>query len=345
MPNPESCVVCGTTFQPRFAFQVQKTQEGVLHFCSQACHEKYLFSSQQRTCGVCGKSFVLEFAYQQLQLEGETRYFCSTECREQALAEIEKKQKRTHRIAVLNQKGGTGKTTTSVNVAAGLAQQGKRVLLIDLDSQGNVAVSLGLSAPHTIYDLLIDGVNPLDCIVNVSENLDAIISNTSLAGAEPRLLASRERYKVLTLRMAQVTDYDYVLIDCGPSISMLNQNALTYADSILIPVSCDYLSLVGVKQILRTVKKVNELLLEPVEVLGVVPTFYDRTLIAREAITTLQAYFKDRVLPPIRANIKIKEAPSHKQTIFEYAPGSTGCADYLALVERIQEIYDSAAEQ
>ena len=115
-----------------------------------------------------------------------------------------------------------------------------------------------------------------------------------------------------------------------------NQNALTYADHILIPVSCDYLSLVGVKQILRTLKKVNELLLHPVSILGVVPTFYDvRTRISVEAVNTLKSYFKDRVLPPIRVNTRLKEAPSHKKTIFEYAPDSRGSKDYRQLVKRV----------
>ncbi|MCA9543315.1 MAG: ParA family protein [Myxococcales bacterium] len=240
------------------------------------------------------------------------------------------------RIAVLNQKGGTGKTTTSVNVAAGLADLGYRVLLMDLDAQGNVAVSLGLSAQYTLYHVLVDGQHPTDCIVPVAPNLDAIISNTSLAQAEARLVTAAERYKVLAQRMSRITNYDYVIMDCAPSLSVLNQNALTFADHILIPVSCDYLSLVGVRQVLRTLKKVNEILLQPVSVLGVVPTFYDkRTKISAEAMSTLQAYFQDKVFPPIHVNTRLKEAPSHKKTIFEYAPDSRGAKDYRKLVQRV----------
>ncbi|MCA9558687.1 MAG: ParA family protein [Myxococcales bacterium] len=253
---------------------------------------------------------------------------------------VSERGQRMRRIAVLNQKGGTGKTTTSVNVAAGLAEAGHRVLLVDLDAQGNVAVSLGLSSRQNIYHVLVDGAHPADCIVNVAENLDALVSNTSLAQAEVKLVnAPRDRFKVLSNRMAAVTNYDFVIMDCGPSLSVLNQNALTYADHILIPVSCDYLSLVGVKQILRTLKKVNELLLHPVSILGVVPTFFDvRTRISVEAVQTLRSYFKDRVLPPIRVNTRLKEAPSHKKTIFEYAPDSRGSEDYRALVQRIEEL-------
>jgi chromosome partitioning protein len=142
--------------------------------------------------------------------------------------------------------------------------------------------------------------------------------------------------------MAGISNYDFIIMDCGPSLSVLNQNALTYADHIIIPVSCDYLSLVGVKQILRTLKKVNELLLHPVSILGVVPTFFDvRTRISVEAVSTLKSYFKDRVLPPIRINTRLKEAPGHKKTIFEYAPDSRGSQDYRRMVKAVVDFCDS----
>ncbi len=331
------CTVCGTTFELRFAYQVQRTPEQVFYFCSQRCHEEHLLSASRKACDVCQKRFELQYAYQQAQVDGEVRYFCSTDCRGQEMNTVSQRHRRMRRIAVLNQKGGTGKTTTSVNLSAGLAEAGYRVLLVDLDAQGNVAVSLGLSARRTIYHVLVEGVHPADCIVNVSENFDALVSNTSLAQAEVRLVNTpRDRFKVLANRMAGITNYDFVVMDCGPSLSVLNQNALTYADHILIPVSCDYLSLVGVKQILRTLKKVNELLLHPVSILGVVPTFFDvRTRISVEAVNTLKSYFKDRVLPPIRVNTRLKEAPSHKKTIFEYAPDSRGSKDYRQLVKRV----------
>lgn len=339
MSTPAECSVCASRFVPRFAFQVQRTEDQVLHFCSQRCHEEHLFAAQQKSCSVCATRFDLQFAYQQTQVDGELRYYCSTACRQGELTEVKARQQRIRRIAVLNQKGGTGKTTTSVNVSAALAQRGHRVLLMDLDAQGNVAVSLGLNAQRSMYDVIVDGVHPADCIVNVAENLDALISNTSLAQAEVRLVNARDRTRVLANRMGAITNYDFIVMDCGPSLSVLNQNALTFADDILIPVSCDYLSLVGVKQILRTLKKVNEHLLHPVNILGVVPTFFDvRTRISVEAVNTLKAYFKDRVTPPIRVNTRLREAPSHKKTIFEYAPDSSGARDYLRLVDRLLEV-------
>lgn len=339
------CSVCETTFELRFAYQVQRTPDRVFYFCSQRCHEEHLLSASKKTCGVCATRFDLQYAYQQAQVDGEVHYFCSTACRGGELDTVSQRRRRMRRIAVLNQKGGTGKTTTSVNLSAGLAEAGHRVLLVDLDAQGNVAVSLGLNAKRTIYHVLVEGAHPADCIVNVSENFDALVSNTSLAQAEVRLVNTpRDRFKVLASRMAPISNYDFVIMDCGPSLSVLNQNALTYADHILIPVSCDYLSLVGVKQILRTLKKVNELLLHPVSILGVVPTFYDvRTRISVEAVNTLTSYFKERVLPPIRVNTRLKEAPSHKKTIFEYAPDSRGSEDYRQLVERVIALCEAAS--
>ena len=336
------CSVCATDFELRFAYQVLRTSDQVFHFCSQKCHERHLFSARQKSCSVCTSDFELQYAYQQAQVDGETRFFCSSECRTSELEGVKRRTGQVRRIAVLNQKGGTGKTTTSVNLSAGLAEAGFRVLLMDLDAQGNVAVSLGLSAQKTVYHVIVEGAHPADCIINVAPNFDALVSNTSLAQAEVKLVNARDRFRVLAKRMEQITNYDFIVMDCAPSLSVLNQNALTYADHILIPVSCDYLSLVGVKQILRTLKKVNELLLHPVSILGVVPTLYDmRTRISVEAVNTLKAYFKERVLPPIRVNTRLKEAPSHKKTIFEYAPDSHGSQDYRALVNRVVELCQS----
>jgi len=341
------CSVCGATFELKFAYQLHRTADAVLYFCGQGCHERHLFAAQQKTCHVCGGRFELQYAFQQSVVDGEMRYFCATRCRDRGLEEAGRRRRRMRRIAVLNQKGGTGKTTTSVNLAAGFADAGYRTLLLDLDAQGNVAVSLGLSAKRSLYHVLCEDADPTNCIINVAPNLDALISTTALAQAEVKLVNMREREKVLRDRLQSITDYDFAVLDCAPSLSVLNQNALVYADQILIPVSCDYLSLVGVKQILRTLRRVNELLLHPVSILVVVPTFYDmRTRISVDSVNTLRAYFKSRVLHPIRVNTRLKEAPSHKKTIFEYAPDSHGADDYRALVARIIEICaeDAAGE-
>jgi chromosome partitioning protein len=247
----------------------------------------------------------------------------------------------------LNQKGGTGKTTTAVNLAAGLADQGHRVLLIDVDAQGHVGVSLGVRGERSLYHIVVEGADPADCIVPINEHLHVITSNETLASAEIFLARMDEgRDRILRGRMASITNYDYVLLDCGPSLSLLNMNALTFADELLVPVSCDFLSLVGVRQILKTVRHVNELLLHPIRILGVLPTFYDqRNRISDESVKSMQSHFRDRVLPPIRVNTRLKEAPSHRQTIFEYAPYSRGAADYRRLVRWVAEHFAHTRQQ
>ncbi|MCC7380654.1 MAG: AAA family ATPase [Deltaproteobacteria bacterium] len=243
----------------------------------------------------------------------------------------------------MNQKGGTGKTTTAVSIAAALAERGHATLLIDLDAQGNVGVSLGVNGAKTLYHVLVDGLVPQDVAVPVRKGLDVITADQTLAAAELELVNAKDRARVLSRRFAPLlqgdSPYDYVILDCAPSLSLLNQNALTFAREVIVPVSCDYLALVGVKQILRTLRHVNEVLLHPIEVLGVLPTFYDvRNKISKDSVTALAGYFKDRVLPPIRVNAKLKEAPSHKKTIFEHAPDSHGAADYALVADWILRV-------
>jgi chromosome partitioning protein len=255
-----------------------------------------------------------------------------------------------HVIAVFNHKGGTGKTTTSVSLAAGLAKRGRQVLLVDTDAQGNVAVSLDIKAQRSLYHVLVMGLAVSEAAVRVRDHLDLVPANESLAAAELYLAGRQQRDRVLAKRLeGAVAAYDYVVLDCSPSLSLMNQNALVFADSVLVPVACDYLSLVGVRQVIRTVKNVNQLLHHPVQIWGVLPTFYDaRARICREALETLRSHFGTRCLPPIRAAMKVKEAPAQAQTIFEYAPGSAAAEDYDGLVGAVlgtgvSEQFDAAA--
>lgn len=248
-------------------------------------------------------------------------------------------------LAVFNHKGGTGKTTTSVSVAAGLASKGKRVLLVDTDAQGNVSVSLGATAERSLYHVLVMGLRVADATKTVRPNLDLLPSNETLAAAELYLAGRQNRDRVLQERLASAAaGYDYVVLDCSPSLSLMNQNALVFADSVLVPVACDYLSLVGVRQVIKTVKNVNALLHHPVQIWGVLPTFYDgRANICREAVTTLKSHFGDRCLPPIRAAMKVKEAPAQGQTIFEYAAGTHAADDYQVVVDAILKSREATA--
>ncbi len=291
-------------------------------------------------CSTCGAKFTPAFVYQlAVTAERERHYFCSLECRRASLGDEAFRAKRARRIAILNQKGGTGKTTTAVNLAAGVAERGHKVLLIDTDAQGNVGVSLGVSGDRSLYHVLVEGEDPVEVAVPVRSHLDVITSNCTLAAAEIWLArqAPEQRPQIMTQRLSRMQisrRYDYVVLDCGPSLNLLNQNALSYADEVVIPVTCDYLALVGVKQVLRTLKDIERHLRHAVRISAVLPTFYDgRTRLGREVLETLQGHFKDKCLNPIRLNTRLAEAPSHRKTIFEYAPQSNGAEDYDRVVD------------
>ena len=300
-------------------------------------------SSLTVRCVVCAREFAPQFAYQVAVPGGpsgsDRRYFCTLACRKASLGDAAfAGQRRSRRVAILNQKGGTGKTTTAVNLAAGIADRGYDTLLVDVDAQGNVGTSLGIRGERTLYHLIVDGATrPEEVVVPVRGHLDVITADATLAMAEvflARIDGARDR--VLANRLATLrTRYQYIVLDCGPSLSLLNQNALTFADEVLIPVSCDYLALVGVKQVLKTLKDIDKHLGHTVRISGVVPTFFDaRTRLAREAVDTLSGHFKERLYEPIRRSTRLAEAPSHRQTIFEYAPDSPGAEDYRRLVAR-----------
>jgi chromosome partitioning protein len=292
-----------------------------------------------RDCFHCGKTFAPSYVFQVAATKhGERCYFCSIECRKEVLGGGQIVPT-CRKIAVLNQKGGTGKTTTSVNIAAGCAERGKKVLLIDSDAQGNVGASLGIQGQKTLYNVLVDGANEIDdIVVPVRNNLDVITCETTLAAAEIWLARQGgERGKILTQRLARLRvpeNYDYIFIDCGPSLNLLNQNALSFANEVIIPVTCDYLALIGVKQVLRTIEDLERHLNHQVKVTAVLPTFYDgRTRIGREVLEKLRGRFQEKCLDPIRLNTRLAEAPSHRKTIFEYAPCSHGAEDYSKIVD------------
>ena len=243
-------------------------------------------------------------------------------------------------LAVFNHKGGTGKTTSAVHVAAGLAARGAKVLLVDADGQGNVGASLGLEAERSLYHVLVMGLPFEQACVAARPNLDVIVANETLAAAELYIAGQRNRDRVMASRLGRARDiYDYVIVDCSPSLSLLNQNALVLADAVLCPVACDYLSLIGIRQVVRTVKHVNKILNHPVNFWGVLPTLYDsRARICNEALDTLRKNFKDVCLDPIHFAIKVKEAPSLGKTLFEYAPNSSAASDYWRVIERLMQV-------
>ncbi len=246
-------------------------------------------------------------------------------------------------LSVFNHKGGTAKTTTAVSISAGLAKQGKRVLLVDTDSQGNVATSLHLKFERSLYHVIVMGLEYQEAVTEARPGLDVLPANETLAAAELYLSGRKQRDRVLRHRLSRARNaYDFIIVDCSPSLSLLNQNALVMSDAVLCPVACDYLSLVGVRQVLRTMRHVNQFLRHPVELWGVLPTMYDaRARVCREAYETLREHFGARCLEPVRHAAKVKEAPSQGQTLFEYAPLSPAMADYMSVVEKLIN-HDSA---
>lgn len=233
------------------------------------------------------------------------------------------------KIALLNFKGGTGKTTTAVNLSHALALRGQSVLVVDCDPQGSVAAWLGINPGNTFFDLLAGRVKLQDCIYQARERLNVIPSDRKLALIEVRLARENDMEKAFQKTLGSLQDYDFLFLDCPPSMSILNLNALEYAEEIFMPVSMDFLSLRGVKQVVESLP-------EGIEISKVIPTFYDqRTKKSREILQDLESFFKGRLTSPIRVNVRLSECSSFSQTIFEYDSNSRGARDYQSLAREV----------
>src|SRR5215207_4033612 len=245
-------------------------------------------------------------------------------------------------IALANRKGGVGKTTTAINTAVLLAQRGFRMLLIDIDPQGNATSSLGVdkrALQATTYDVLVDEVPVARAIVPAARpNLDLLPSTPTLAGAEVELVALAERERRLARAVADAAHrYDLVVIDCPPSLGMLTVNALTAARYVIVPIQCEFLALEGLGQLINTIDLVKRQLNPPLDVLGVLMTMYDaRTRLSAHVVEEVRRYFPHRIFGTIvPRSIRLAEAPSYGQAIAEYDAESRGAQAYRAVAEEL----------
>lgn len=248
-------------------------------------------------------------------------------------------------IAIFNQKGGVGKTTTNINLAACLSMMGKKVLVLDIDPQGNTTSGMGISKKgleKTMYEILVDDkIDPKEAIIHTGiDNLDIIPASVQLAGAEIELVQLEGREKRLKKALNKIKDeYDYIFIDCPPSLGLLTINSLTAVDSVLIPIQCEFYALEGVSQLMSTIELVKKNLNKDLEIQGVILSMFDgRTNLSIQVVEEVKKYFREKVYSTvIPRNVRLAEAPSFGMPITEYDPRSKGAEAYREFAEEFLE--------
>ena len=245
-------------------------------------------------------------------------------------------------ISVANQKGGVGKTTTSVNLASCIAAQKKKVLLIDLDPQGNATSGVGIDkeeAPHSVYDVLINETAASEAVIKTEfENLSLLSSGIDLAGGEIELVEMENREYLLKNALSSIkNDFDYIIIDCPPSLGLLTLNAFTASDSIIMPIQCEYYALEGLSQLTATIRKVKKQLNPSIEIEGVLLTMYDvRTNLSMLVAEEVKKYYADKLYKTvIPRNVRLSEAPSYGEPINYYDKSSKGSEMYVKLAKEL----------
>ncbi|MEO9871845.1 ParA family protein [Ekhidna sp.] len=240
-------------------------------------------------------------------------------------------------ISIVNQKGGTGKTTTSINLGSALTKLGQKVLILDMDSQGNLGYSVGLDDGETISDVF-EGNAQIQDIIQDREGMDIIPSDMRLVDIELSLIEMDDRHKVLDSYLSKISKkYDYVLIDCPPSLSILAVNALYASDKVIVPMLLEVLSLQGLDQIIQTIQKINSSYKKKLEVLGILPVMVDkRRKLSEEVTDYIKENYDLKIFESmIRNNVKASEAPSFGQSVIAYAPNSNSGKDYMSFAEEV----------
>lgn len=240
------------------------------------------------------------------------------------------------KICIINQKGGVGKTTTAINIAAGLSRHGKKVLIVDFDAQGNIATSLNLKGEKDIYNVMTENADIDQCKKYLGQNLDVISSRETLTKTEVLLAKIPNKEYVLRKKLRSLKGYDYVLIDCPPSLGILNQNALLYSQEAFIPVSTDFLGYDALIKMTKVIEAINSHFDHNIKITKVIPTMYDRrNKLCRNYLDKIRSQFYEITTNPIRVNSKLKEAPEHGMSIFSYDKSSRGAKDYLEVVRMV----------
>ena len=242
------------------------------------------------------------------------------------------------KIAIVGFKGGIGKTTTCVSLGAALARRDHRVLLIDTDTQAHLSVSLGIEEQkRTLTEVLIGRARPEQCVLGARENLDLLPGGLGLFKAQQKMVLELAREEIFREKLGGLNGYDYILLDCAPSLSLLTVNAVSYVQEVFIPVSMEMLALAGMRQFMTYLRTISRMLGRGATIRLIVPTFYDpRRRVSRMVLSTLTRDFGSRVTHAIRIDTRLSEAPGAGKTIFEYSPRSRGAEDYARLAELVE---------